>query len=79
MATDKTLELEHGDLARLTKLSKLHKLGPKGKGFCYDYVRQCLDENDPRENADIRALATALVSSRKLSAQLMAQVKPRRK
>lgn len=74
MATDKTLDLEHGDLPRITKLTKLQRLGPKGKGFSYDYVVACLDENDPRSNADITAIAQRLVAERNRSMALIAQM-----
>lgn len=75
MATDRTLELEQGDLVRITKLTRLYKLGPEGKGFSYDYVAACLDENDVRSNADILAIAKDLVAVRKRTMALLVEVR----
>lgn len=80
MATDKNLELEHGDIQRVWKITKLMKMGPQGKGFSYQYVKEVLDEENVRQNADILAIAQRLVADRKRSmeALLAARAKKRR-
>lgn len=79
MATDKTLGLEHGDIRRVWKITKLMKMGPEGKGFSYIYIKQVLDENDPRQNADILAIAQRLVSDRKRSMEALLAVRAKKR
>lgn len=76
MVKDKTqLPLIRGEIAQVTKLTKLLRLGPEGKGFTYDYVQCCLNPNDPRKNADIEAIARDLVAARERSMAALLQVR----
>lgn len=75
MALDKTLGLEHGDIVRVVKLTKLQRLGPTKNGFSYDYVRECLDEENERSNEDITAIAKELVAVRKRTMELLTEVR----
>ncbi|MBS1942064.1 MAG: hypothetical protein JST38_14430 [Bacteroidetes bacterium] len=72
MATDKTIGLINGDLQQVWKITKLMRMGPQGKGFSYDYVVSCLDADDPRQNADILAIAQRIVADRKRSMEALA-------
>ncbi len=71
MATDKTLGLEHGDIQRVWKITRMMKMGPEGKGFSYPYIKQVLDADDPRQNADILAIAKRLVAERRRSMEAL--------
>lgn len=79
MATDKSHGLELGDIARITKLTKLMRLGPDAKGFSYDYVKRVLDEDDPRQNADILSIARDLVAARERSMAALLELRKQKK
>lgn len=72
MATDKTLGLLRGDIPQIWKLTKLLRLGPEGKGFSYQYIKQVLDVNDVRQNEEILAIAQRIVADRKRSMDALA-------
>jgi len=67
------LDLKPGDMQRVVKLTKLRRLNG-GKGFTYDYVKQCLGDWDERTNADITSIAEIVIAERKRSEVALAKM-----
>ncbi|MBS1939876.1 MAG: hypothetical protein JST38_03255 [Bacteroidetes bacterium] len=75
MAKSNYPELQHGDLPQITKITKLLRLGPKGQGYTYQYVKECLNANNERQNEEILAIARDLVAARERSMAALLQVR----
>lgn len=75
MASSQLPPLQRGDLPTITKLTKLRRLND-GKGYSYAHVKACLDENNPRTNDEIEALALELRQTRKASMDLLLAKRP---
>ena len=66
--------LQHGDLPQITKITKLLRLND-GKGYTYQYVKECLNANNERQNEEILAIARDLVAARERSMTALLQVR----
>lgn len=74
MAKDNYPQLQHGDLPQITKITKLLGLND-GKGYTYQYVKECLNANNERQNEEILAIARDLVAARERSMAALLQVR----
>lgn len=78
MAKSNYPQLQHGDLPQITKLTKLLKLNG-GQGYTYQYVKECLNANNERQNEEILAIARDLVAVRERSMAALLELRKQKK